>query len=159
MIFRPEEIGDGGLFFEVSKSGEWLTNIREIAENKGETKLLSDVFFAANIEKMDGHLSVSGSLSFDLLSPCARCLKPARGKVSRQIAFFLPLKSRREKIVDISDDMREQVAMAMPERQMCSGGCKGLCPLCGTDLNENVCGCKTEKTDERFEVLKQLGPS
>ncbi len=158
MIFRLEEIADEGLFFEISKNGKWLTNIREIAEETGETKLLSPVSFSAGIQKMSGYLSVSGKLSFELSSPCVRCLKTARSKIGGQIGFFISL-SRKENRIDISDDMRQQVAMAMPERIMCSDECKGLCAMCGKDLNEGVCSCKTEETDNRFQALKQPDPS
>ena len=155
MIFKKEEIGDDRLFFEVSKNSPWLTNISEIAGNKGETKLASPVLFSAGIEKICGQLWVSGKLSFEILEPCSRCLKPVQSKIKHDIDTFIPL-SEKEKIIDISDDMREQVAMAMPERIICRGNCKGLCSGCGTDLNEKPCTCSKEKTDPRFEVLKQL---
>ncbi len=158
MTFRTEEILDGGLFFEIYKNGGWLTNIAEIAENKGETKLLSDIFFSARVEKIGGHLSVSGGLSFDLRSPCSRCLKPAQKSIAGQIGFSRPL-ARKENMIDISEDMREQVAMAIPQRLVCDDKCKGLCTGCGTDLNENNCLCETEKDNSRFKVLRESGLS
>lgn len=155
MIFRLEEIGNDRLFFEVSRNGRWLANMAEIAEGGGDTKLLSPVSFSASIEKIGGQLSVSGKLSFELLSPCARCLKPVREDISRGINFVFPVAERGKKI-DISDDMREQVAMAMPEKTVCAENCKGLCAYCGENLNDTPCNCEMQGVDPRLKALKEV---
>ncbi len=149
------EIENNRLFFEVSKNAEWLTNIRELSESGSETKLLSSVFFSAGIEKIGGQVCVSGELSFELVCPCSRCVKPAKTGIRRQILSFLPLRKGESKI-DISDNMREQVAMAMPEKTVCAENCKGLCMICGEDLNEKICNCLTNQTVSKFSMLKKI---
>ncbi len=158
MIFRKEEIGDERLFFEVSKNSPWLTNISEITDDKGKVKLVSPVFFSVGVKKVDEQLWIVGKLSFELLEPCSRCLKPAQSKIKHNIDAFIPLPEK-ENIIDVSDDMKEQVAIAMPERLICKGNCKGLCSDCGADLNEKPCACPKQKMDSKFEVLKQLNLS
>jgi hypothetical protein len=39
---------------------------------------------------------------------------------------------------------------------VCFEGCKGLCALCGRDLNKGPCGCTEEEIDERWSRLKDL---
>jgi uncharacterized protein len=39
---------------------------------------------------------------------------------------------------------------------VCQEGCRGLCPVCGADLNESDCGCTRQQGDDRWAVLKQM---
>jgi len=39
---------------------------------------------------------------------------------------------------------------------LCKPDCKGLCPICGNNLNDSLCDHNTETIDPRMEVLKQL---
>ena len=58
--------------------------------------------------------------------------------------------------LDISQRVRESIILAIPIKPLCSDDCRGLCPMCGADLNENPCDCVPDKTDERWDVLKKL---
>ena len=48
------------------------------------------------------------------------------------------------------------VLLDLPSKQLCRKDCKGLCPHCGKNLNEGLCGCRVESGDPRLAVLKQL---
>ena len=39
---------------------------------------------------------------------------------------------------------------------LCSEDCKGLCPVCGTNLNKGECNCDTAVCDPRFAILRNL---
>ena len=41
-------------------------------------------------------------------------------------------------------------------RVECREDCKGLCPICGKDLNDGDCGCDRTIRDPRFESLRAL---
>ena len=41
-------------------------------------------------------------------------------------------------------------------KRLCKDDCKGLCPHCGKNLNEEECNCKIETTHDVWEPLKQL---
>lgn len=58
--------------------------------------------------------------------------------------------------LDISQRVREAVILAIPIKPLCSEDCRGLCPMCGADLNEAPCDCVPDKTDERWDILKRL---
>ena len=47
----------------------------------------------------------------------------------------------------------EAVMLDMPSKLLCSEGCKGLCPVCGQNLNVKKCDCK--KRQSPFDILKQ----
>jgi uncharacterized protein len=58
--------------------------------------------------------------------------------------------------VDLGQLMREQFYLALPMKPLCSVACRGLCPVCGTNLNRDMCECKRDWQDPRLAALKQL---
>jgi uncharacterized protein len=56
------------------------------------------------------------------------------------------------------DFVKEQLLISVPMVPLHSPDCKGLCTVCGTDLNNADCGCKKDKRNEfgAFSVLKDL---
>lgn len=116
-------------------------------------------------------ISVEGSVSARALLTCNRCLKrltvPLSGAIEAR--YYLPgaggghLKERDEDIkvlqgaeIDLTADVREALILSLPVKVLCSEACKGLCPVCGKDLNEGDCGCQVEDGDVRLAVLKDL---
>lgn len=58
--------------------------------------------------------------------------------------------------VDITDMIRDTVLAAQSLSNLCRPDCKGLCPVCGADLNEGDCGCDRFVPDPRLAALQQL---
>jgi uncharacterized protein len=58
--------------------------------------------------------------------------------------------------IDLGQLMREQFYLALPMKPLCGDACKGLCPVCGTNLNRGTCNCKREWEDPRLAVLREL---
>jgi uncharacterized protein len=61
-----------------------------------------------------------------------------------------------EKEVDIEGALRELILLDFPVYPLCNADCRGLCPQCGQNLNERVCGCSAEKIDPRWDALREL---
>lgn len=107
-----------------------------------------------------GGVSLHGSLSGTVEVPCARCLKAFEVKVEREFDLFYALSPVKGKEVHIPDDAldyeflhdgdaidlqqvaAEQIYLELPMKPLCSPDCRGLCPRCGIDLNEEgPCAC------------------
>ena len=58
--------------------------------------------------------------------------------------------------VDITQDILDAMALAIPAKILCRQDCKGLCPQCGTDLNSQSCSCSAAPVDSRWEKLREL---
>ncbi len=58
--------------------------------------------------------------------------------------------------LDLADAMREYALLNVPMLPLCQPDCKGLCPECGANLNENPCDCAIDTGDDRLSALKQL---
>lgn len=43
--------------------------------------------------------------------------------------------------IDLAPPLWEELQFALPEKYLCRGDCRGLCPQCGSNLNEGDCGC------------------
>ncbi len=62
------------------------------------------------------------------------------------------------KVIDLEPILREQVLLALPGYPVCREGCRGLCPLCGANLNDRDCGCDHHVPDPRWAGLKNVKP-
>ncbi len=60
--------------------------------------------------------------------------------------------------IDIVERVRQALMLALPMKPLCSEECRGLCPRCGINLNEQACECETITTDPRWDGLSDLLP-
>jgi uncharacterized protein len=126
-------------------------------------------------ELVEGQIHVVGSLQTKVELVCARCLEPVVEEVSRDFdLFYRPLQSiEREEEMRLKEDdtelaffqgeglfltdvLAEQVLLAIPMKVICRSDCRGLCPHCGTNLNEGECRCSTHSLDPRLAALARF---
>lgn len=86
---------------------------------------------------------------------CSRCLKlfPQRVEAAE---FVLHQELQGEDFVDLTPQMREDMLLQLPQRALCQPACKGLCPVCGKDLNGGACQCRVEQTSLQWHALDKL---
>lgn len=58
--------------------------------------------------------------------------------------------------VDLDEIVTSDILLSLPGKFLCSDDCKGLCFVCGANLNKGDCGCQKESVDPRLAALKQL---
>ncbi len=58
--------------------------------------------------------------------------------------------------LDLSELSVSIFILGFESKNLCSPDCKGLCQICGANLNEQACNCKNESIDPRLEILAQL---
>lgn len=83
---------------------------------------------------------------------CCRCLAQVDDRLSISNSKRIitdPLKEDEETILidknyflDCDEEARNQIILDFPDRFLCSEDCKGLCPVCGCNLNEQQCACE-----------------
>jgi uncharacterized protein len=59
-------------------------------------------------------------------------------------------------VIEVDHLVAEQIFLALPVKVLCSEDCKGICPGCGANLNEEPCRCKAERGQSPFEKLKSI---
>ncbi len=60
------------------------------------------------------------------------------------------------KQIDLDPIVREQVLLSLPMHVVCREDCRGLCGMCGQNLNEAACSCESKRVDPRLAVLKDI---
>ncbi len=58
--------------------------------------------------------------------------------------------------IDMDELVMTDVTLEIPFQLLCREDCKGLCPICGADLNKTTCHCERKQVDPRLESLKML---
>ena len=81
---------------------------------------------------------------------CARCLKRVSQPFNEE---FLETYSNKLEIIDIMFLVRQTLALTEEIRFLCKPDCRGICPMCGQDLNVASCNCKPVNLSP-FAVLK-----
>lgn len=127
-----------------------------------------------SVRKTDREVIVSGMIRVSLERECGRCLKPFTGTLEVPVdVVYDPVDELseerhelhddemdtgfyRDDVIDLRELLQEQVTLSLPMKPLCSEDCRGICPVCGTDLNIATCGCRTDKVDPRLAVLKKL---
>jgi uncharacterized protein len=118
---------------------------------------------------------LEGRLSGRLILTCDRCLETYGYALETSFRLFLsppPAESDRSEIelmeedlaldfltadeIQVEDVIREQVFLSLPMKFLCREDCAGLCPVCGSDLNRNKCGCRQGEGHPGFAKLKKL---
>jgi len=109
--------------------------------------------FHAQIQ--ENALLVVGRLRTPVTLRCSRCVKMFEFPVCvGQFVFHQELTG--EDFVDLTQNIREDIILELPQRALCRPDCRGLCVECGQDLNEKACHCKTARGDLRWHALDQI---
>jgi len=58
--------------------------------------------------------------------------------------------------LDLEGWARDAIALGLPEQILCRADCKGLCPICGKDLNVEPHEHEQERVDSRWSALAEL---
>ena len=56
---------------------------------------------------------------------------------------------------NLDEIVLEDIFLSLPTKILCKEDCAGICPQCGTNLNDGSCSCK-KAMDPRLEILRQL---
>ena len=58
--------------------------------------------------------------------------------------------------IDLSEDIRDLLVLAIPAKLLCREDCQGLCAGCGANLNTESCRCAATRMDPRWQPLQKL---
>lgn len=111
-------------------------------------------------------LLFTGAFTAETALECARCLKPfdqgLRWSLTEVYAFSEKSVSESGLIVpedaqvDLEPLIREYALLEVPINPVCRPDCKGLCPICGQDLNLRDCGHRPEARPSPFASLQDF---
>jgi uncharacterized protein len=157
-----------GRFVHIYETGQ-------LALDDERVRLAGPLAISGKIARSKGKVVVTGQLETRAQIECDRCLKYVELPVQTEFAveYVTPRAyeaSRTNELdekdlslsvfdgdgIDIDELASEQLELAVPSRVLCQEGCKGLCAVCGAELNITQCSCETGEADPRWGALKEL---
>jgi len=138
-------------------------------------QVVAPVALSFDILKDKEQFHLTGTIRTTLELPCSRCLEAFTSPVDasfdlRYQPHALNTGNDEREIeeddlstafyendeIDLGQLMREQFYLSVPMKPLCQDDCRGLCPVCGTNLNRGTCACKQDWEDPRLAVLRNL---
>jgi uncharacterized protein len=138
-------------------------------------RVVGPVKVAGEVEKHIVTVKVRGNISGNAEIDCTRCLQPVAQPLSidfdvdyltegglgsegeHEVAETdLETDELRGNTLDLTQLVREQILLNIPEQFFCKEDCKGLCEQCGENLNLIDCKCGEDEIDPRWAALKNL---
>ena len=102
-----------------------------------EIKFTAPLDLKAMFQKQRETVWVQVGVTGQMEQICVRCLEPHKRPYEGQ--FHLDYSVKEMLSLDITDDVRQEILLSYPIRFLCREDCLGLCPQCGTNLNERSC--------------------
>jgi len=178
LILHIEQIKDKTFFREFEENAQTFPIIAEMIKNR-ECEFLEPLKIDVKAFKIRELYEVEGNFKTKIRMGCSRCLKKFDTALmsdfqltyTKEVPGLMDILNaeeielRLEEIgllyfrgeeINLQQGIQEQVVMAFPLQSLCAEDCKGLCPKCGSDLNQKDCGCKREPSANKFAVLKNL---
>ena len=114
----------------------------------------------------DHRVSLAADATARVVSRCCRCLEPVQADVRARIdALYAKqpdpddpdLYSFEANAVELEDAVKDALLLELPMQFYCRPDCKGLCPVCGVNLNQQTCTCQEGNVvTGPFSALKEI---
>jgi uncharacterized protein len=129
----------------------------------------SNFTFHGEAHKEGAIVFVEGMIEGKVTARCSKCLEPVADH-----SLSVPLMESFSEVEPVNDDhdeeevdihlikgdkidlaphLREAILLDIPLVFVCEEDCKGLCPTCGTNRNQQPCSCMNERIDPRLADL------
>lgn len=132
----------------------------------GVKPLPSPVAISGKIVSRAGIVESDLSCKVEYVGVCDRCLKETVKSYTVNIGRVIVVSLENEENddiavvpdmqLDLEDFCYPDIVMSLPTKLLCKDSCKGLCSVCGKNLNDGDCGCQTKEIDPRLAALAEL---
>ncbi len=121
-----------------------------------------------SLSSMRGNLHLNIKVSGEIKTNCYRCANVIKKEFTHFIkeAFKNENYSEKETSTDliniqgneinIGQIVANNILLNLEMRYLCKSECKGLCPICGKNLNIEKCECKKNNIDDRLKILENF---
>ncbi|MFW6280919.1 MAG: YceD family protein [Halanaerobium sp.] len=149
-----------------------LSDLKEIGEKKSvtievefhdlnfggrEIEINDAVNLNLDIYNTQDSYLIEGTIKAVLVLTCSRCLEkyesPTKIDISEEISKS-DMEDQDELFID--EIIVDNIILSLPIKTLCSETCKGLCPICGQNLNKGDCDCEVDNIDPRLQKLKDF---
>lgn len=136
---------------------------------RSPAQLVFDIFRQKDDVRLVGRVATTIELD------CVRCLEPFEWPIDAPFDVrYQPFEANsgegerevqegdldtsfyKDGVIDLEHLMREQFYLSLPMKPLCAADCKGLCALCGANLNQTACACTPVWQDPRLAAFRGL---
>ena len=147
-----------------------------IGELDGAAKIVGPITGQVRFLRTGSNILVTGLLQTIIQKSCGRCLTEFIVPISLELEeeFYptvdvvtgttLPTSADADEanrideqhLLDLWEVVRQGFLLVSDDYLYCRPDCRGLCPHCGQDRNQNPCNCQDELIDPRWAGLQGL---
>ncbi|HSE33957.1 MAG TPA: DUF177 domain-containing protein [Pyrinomonadaceae bacterium] len=169
MRIELENLEDGKGSFAHTYQPEELNLVDE------RVRVTEPITVNGRVRSSGSEIKVSGRVETRVNVECDRCLKTLEIPVSAGFRLqYITGQEYEEKhaaelsademalsvfdgdAIDVDEIAREQILLSVPDRALCDENCRGICSMCGTNLNTGSCECTSSETDPRWAALEKF---
>ena len=145
--------------------------MEEIRLQSGTYPIISKEPVLVKVEHIRGkELLITAETRLSVIIPCDRCLEDVKREFElncvKHVDVGLSDAELTEELdesnfidgyhLDVDKLLSNEILSGWPEKVLCKEDCKGLCPVCGQNLNTKSCDCEDTGLDPRMSVVRDL---
>ena len=145
--------------------------MEEIRLQSGTYPIISKEPVHVEVEHIRGkELLITAETRLSVMIPCDRCLEDVKREFElncvKHVDVGLSDAELTEELdesnfidgyhLDVDKLLSNEILSGWPEKVLCKEDCKGLCPVCGQNLNTKSCDCEDTGLDPRMSVVRDL---
>lgn len=118
----------------------------------------------------DKELKIQAETKVTVLIPCDRCLSDVKQEFPLEFTKYADLAVSDAELkegfdesnfidgyhLDVDKMLYNEILVGWPTKVLCSEDCKGICSVCGQNLNVGACDCEDTGLDPRMSVVRDL---
>ena len=159
---------------------EFDGKIHELDINSEESSLDDDIHIICKVQRNADLTRIESEVVASAMQECSRCLESFRHGIIGKFSIVICHLKKGETIpdyseddvdkdedslvylfygessIDITENVHDALLLSVPFNPVCKENCKGLCPVCGNNLNVSDCGCVNKSDDSRWQALSGL---
>ena len=145
--------------------------MEEIRLQSGTYPIISKEPVLVNVEHIRGkELLITAETRLSVMIPCERCLEDVKREFElncvKHVDVGLSDAELTEELdesifivgyhLDVDKLLFHEILSSWPTKVLCREDCKGLCNVCGQNLNTGSCNCEDTGLDPRMSVVRDL---
>ena len=134
----------------------------KIRTKSGEYPVVSSEPVHVRVEHVRGkELLIHAETRLVVVIPCDRCLEDVRHEFVLDSTKHVDVGLSDAELTEELDESNfidgyHEILSGWPEKVLCREDCKGLCKVCGQNLNTGSCDCEEPGLDPRMSVVRDL---
>lgn len=116
-------------------------------------KFIGDVEISGEVVNESANVVIRGKIKCCKQFNCDRCLSESTENQIHEFEEEIDGAEIVEDLIDITELVKDNLIASQPIQSLCKADCKGLCPVCGQNLNDGECNCERLNVDPRLAPL------